>query len=89
MSWDNECADCGDKISDEYERCYDCNDAYNNEEIPIAFESIDTVLPKSWVLVIRGEKVQLPHSECTLDEPKLKVWVPRWLAVKKEIDHAA
>ena len=89
MSWDNTCIDCDKSISDVYERCYDCNETYQSEEIPVDFESIDTVLPKSWVFVIRGEKVQLPHSECTLDEPKSKIWVPRWLAEKKEIDHAA
>lgn len=88
MSWDNECSECGKKISDDYERCYDCNQEHGAEELPVAYESIETVLPKSWIFKIQGEEVQLPMSECALDEPSLKVWVPRWLAEKKEIDPA-
>ncbi len=82
MSWTNECVECDEKISDDYEYCYDCN----QEEIPVVVQSIETVLPKSWIFKIRGTEVQLPMSECTFDEAGLKVWVPRWLAVKKEID---
>ena len=86
MSWDNECADCDKKISDDYERCFDCNEVYNSEDLPIVYESILKHLPASWLFIIKGNEVQLPHSQCTLDEEKLKVWVPRWLAVKKEVD---
>lgn len=89
MIYDNECIDCDKRISDEYERCYDCNDTWRNEDLPVIYERIDSVLPKSWVFIIRGEKVQLPFSQCTLDESKFKVWVPRWLAEEKEIDHTA
>ncbi len=86
MAWDNECADCDKKISDDYERCYDCNDTYNNEELPIVYSEKVKDLPNSWILKIKGLEIQLPHSQCTLDEDTLKVWVPRWLAEKKEID---
>lgn len=86
MSWDNNCVDCDKQISDEYERCYECNNTHQNEDLPIAFEGVKAELPKSWVLIIQGAEVQLPHSECVIDKEKLKVWVPRWLAEKKEID---
>ena len=89
MSWDNECADCEKKISEDYERCYDCNDVHQKEELPIAFESLKTTLPASWIVIVRGDEVQLPFSECTLDEESLKIYVPRWLAEKKEIDGLA
>lgn len=79
-----ECENCGEWCGDDYDYCRDCS----SEEIPIVYEKIETVLPKSWIFVIRGEEVQLPFSQCTLDEPSLKVWVPRWLAAKKEIDFA-
>lgn len=85
MSWDNNCVDCDKKISDDYERCYDCGELYNNEELQIAFKEIKVKLPKSWVLIIGDDEVQLPHSQCTLDEESSKVYVPRWLAEKKEI----
>lgn len=87
MSWDNNnCIDCDKRINDDYERCYDCNDTHQSETIPVAYESVKATLPKSWILVIQGVEVQLPHSECELDEEKRKIWVPRWLAEKKEID---
>ena len=87
MSWDNNCVDCDKPISDDYERCFDCNDTYTNEELPIAYsEIVNAHLPASWIFKIKGEEIQLPHSECTLDEEHLKVYVPRWLAEKKEID---
>ena len=88
MSWDNECVDCDRKISDDYERCYECNDTYRSEDLPIAYESIKIRLPVSWIFIIRKSEVQLPHSECTLDEESNKVWVPRWLAEAKEIDNS-
>lgn len=86
MSWDNNCVDCDKQISDEYERCYDCNDVYRNEELPVVFESIKIELPKSWVFIINKTEVQLPHSQCSLDKDASKVYVPRWLAEEKEID---
>ena len=89
MSWENECLDCGKRVSDEYDRCYECNQTNGKEMLSVAFEDIDTVLPKSWMLIIQEDKVQLPMSECTLDEIKKVVWVPRWLAEKKEIDGVA
>ena len=86
MSWDNNCVDCDKKISDDYERCYDCNEIYNNEELPIVYQELDGENEKCWFVVINKEKVTLPKSQCTLDKESSKVYVPRWLAEKKEID---
>lgn len=86
MGWDNECIDCGTKISAAYQRCYDCNSEYNSDEIPVAYESIKKELSKSWIFIIQGNEVQLPYSQCTLDAKYLTINVPRWLAEEKEID---
>lgn len=86
MAWDNNCIDCDQPISDEYERCYECNDMHQNEELPIEYQKFDGENEKCWFVVINNEKVTVPKSQCSLLKESSKVYVPRWLAEKKGID---
>lgn len=37
----------------------------------------------SWLMVIEGEEVWLPRSECTFLDEEMQIEIPRWLAEKE------
>ncbi len=85
MSWDSNCVDCGKAISDDYERCYPCNQEYRGELLRFDYQEVKCDFDLSWVLVMNKSEAVLPKSQCTIDEPNQKIWIPRWLAETKEL----
>jgi hypothetical protein len=90
MPRENECEDCGGRIRDEYERCYVCNEAHLNEELTFAVAEIAAESGKAWLCVLkdvtpRTEK-WLSKEHASFDEESMRVELPRWLAIKAEID---
>lgn len=88
MSWDNNCIDCDKLISDEYERCYDCNEVRNSEMLKFRVFEIVVERNASWLVKLEeglvGKQEWFPKSEVQLDGDF--IWAPRWLAERKEID---
>ena len=91
MSYDNTCEDCGDAISDEYERCYDCNSNHREEQkedLKIKIFELVAETDKARLVQLEDgllvEKFWLPKSATHVDGDH--VYVPKWLAEEKGID---
>ncbi|MHA1574436.1 MAG: hypothetical protein ACTSX8_10630 [Alphaproteobacteria bacterium] len=91
MAFDNTCGDCGDAISDDYDRCYDCNTNHREAQSDeLKIKAFEIVAETDKARLVRfedgllGEKAWLPKSQTTLDGDY--VYVPKWLAEEKEID---
>lgn len=70
MAYDNHCEDCDKFISDDYERCYTCNEEYNDETVHLSFVDVVTQTKNAVRLSLDGDQseIWLPKSETTLED---------------------
>lgn len=85
-SFDNRCVDCDKPISDDFDRCYDCNSLHRSEEVRLAGR-LSTETAKGYGAKLEGygdEIVWLPKSLVEFQDGAF--WLPRWLAQEKNLE---
>lgn len=81
--FDNYCIDCDKPIREDFQRCYECQQEYRNEELKIDGK-ISTETTKGYGGKLKGEGEEIvwfPKSVVVYADGAF--WVPRWLAEEK------
>lgn len=80
------CESCGKPCGEDYEYCYSCNEDRGSELVKVTVVEVIIERELSYRLRIEGVEDQwYPKSECELQDDVL--YIPRWLAEKKEVDY--
>jgi len=59
----------------------------NDESVKVIYDDLKAETPKALLLSVDDEEVWIPKSQIEYeDREKRELWIPRWLAAKKELD---
>lgn len=59
---------------------------YDKEQVEIPYDRFVYSKDNGWMLQVDERVIFFPSSVCEIDERSRKVWVPKWLAIKEELE---
>ena len=85
MSYDSHCVECDKPISDEYERCYECNQEHGGETVWVGPVEVLHQKGDGIKVSVDGDVSWYPQAEVQIRDDTM--YLPRWLAEKQELEY--